>query len=354
MPAREALDRLLQQLPESHAPRLLYDRLVQADGSIRTLLERDTGLLLDVLALAAWSPLLATTSEQHPEAVQWLQRERVSPRARSRDDLGESLARFALTHSTVDPHDMFARFRRRELLRLYLHDIHRAHTVAETTEELSNLADAILEYALRLSRQHLDNRHGSPQRTDAEGRIMATEFCVMALGKLGSHELNYASDIDLVFLFSHEGMTSSGGSRGQITNREYYVKLAENILRLVSEPSGEGGAYRIDVRLRPHGREGALACSRDEAVRYYERNAQDWELQTLIRARAAAGSEQLFNHFAETVVDRIYRRDVSVGAALANVRLSKEKIDVQRERTEKGFNVKLGRGGIREIEFITQ
>ena len=88
-------------------------------------------------------------------------------------------------------------------------------------EELSNLADAILEYALRLSRQRLDNRFGSPQRIDSEGRVVATEFCVVALGKLGSRELNYASDIDLMFLFSDEGMTAVGGARGQVTNREY-------------------------------------------------------------------------------------------------------------------------------------
>ena len=344
----------LNKLPDSHTPRVLHDRLVERDGSIAKLFERDKGLFLDVMALAAWSPWLATTLEQNPDYLPWLQRERLNTRVHSREDIGESLARFALTHSTIDPHDMFARFRRRELLRIYLHDIRRAHTVAETTEELSNLADAILEYALRLSRQRLDNRFGSPQRVDSEGRVVATEFCVVALGKLGSRELNYASDIDLMFLFSDEGMTSAGGTRGQVTNREYYVKLAEHMLRLVGEPSGEGAAYRTDVRLRPHGREGTLACALNEAMRYYETRADDWELQTLIRARAAAGSEALFHRFAASVVDRIYRTDVSISSALSNVRLSKEKIDIQRERADKGFNVKLGRGGIREIEFIAQ
>ena len=350
----EAFDRLLERLPESHTPRVLYERLIQANASVARLFERDTGLLFDVLTLAAWSPLLATTLEQNPDYIQWLQRERLEARVRSREDLGESLARFALTHSTLDPHDMFARFRRRELLRVYLYDIRRVHTVAETTDELSNLADAVLEYALRLSRQVLDNRYGSPQRIDAEGRIAGTEFCVVALGKLGSRELNYASDIDLIFLFSHDGTTSAGGVRGQITNREYYVKVAENILRLVSEPTGEGAAYRVDVRLRPHGREGTLACSFDEAVRYYQTNGEDWERQTLIRARASAGSDQLFNRFAAAVTPQVYRPDVSVASALESVHLSKQKIDIQRERTDKGFNVKLGRGGIREIEFIVQ
>jgi glutamate-ammonia-ligase adenylyltransferase len=345
---------LLRQLPESHAAQLLFDRLLSRHEHVKRLFQRQPGLLSDVLAIAAWSPLLATTLEQNPDYIAWLQRERVSTRVRTREEVGESLARFALTNSQLDPHVLLARFRRRELLRIYLHDFRRARTIVETTEELSNLAEAILEYALNLSRQQLDNRYGSPQITDARGRISSAEFCIVALGKLGSRELNYASDIDLVFLFSDDGVTAVGGSRGQISNREYFIKLAESILRVVSEPTGEGAAYRIDVRLRPHGRDGALASALDEAVRYYEKTAQDWELQVLIRARAAAGSQSLYARFAQRVVGRVFRTNISVATALNNVRLAKQKIDRQREREEKGFNVKLGRGGIREIEFIAQ
>ncbi len=348
------VEQLLRQLPESHAAQFLFARLVDGHDSILRLFQREPGLLSDVLALAAWSPLLATTLEQNPDYLAWLQRERTSTRVRTREEMGESLARFALTNSQLDPHVLLARFRRRELLRTYLHDIRRSRTIVETTEELSNLADAILDYALNLSKQRLDNRYGSPQITDARGRLSSAEFCIVALGKLGSRELNYASDIDLIFLFSDEGLTSTGGSRGQISNREYFIKLDEYLLKVISEPTGEGAAYRIDVRLRPHGRDGALACSLDEAARYYDQTAQDWELQALIRARAAAGSQQLYTRFAQRVIGRVFRSDVSVMTALSNVRLAKEKIEYQREREEKGFNVKLGRGGIREIEFIAQ
>ena len=348
------IEQLLRQLPESHAPQLLFSRLVDGHDSIRRLFQREQGLLSDVLALAAWSPLLATTLEQNPDYLTWLQRERASTRVRTREEMGESLARFALTNSQLDPHVLLARFRRRELLRTYLHDIRRARTIVETTEELSNLADAILDYALNLSKQLLDNRYGSPQIADARGRVAGAEFCIVALGKLGSRELNYSSDIDLLFLFSDEGLTSAGGSRGPITNREYFVKLAESLLRLVCEPTGEGAAYRIDVRLRPHGRDGGLTCALDEAARYYDQTAQDWELQALIRARAAAGSQALYARFAQRVIGRVFRFDISITTALNNVRLAKQKIDFQREREEKGFNVKLGRGGIREIEFVAQ
>src|SRR4029453_18060464 len=126
--------------------------------------------------------------------------ERADVRVRTCDQLRESLARCALTNSSLTAQVLFARFRRRELLRIYLHDVRRAHTLVETTEELSNLADAILDYALSLARQDLDNRYGAPLH-DEGGRIATAEFCVVALGKLGSCELNFSSDIDLIFVY---------------------------------------------------------------------------------------------------------------------------------------------------------
>lgn len=350
----ERVESLLRDLPDQQGARLFLERLQKENSGAFKSLSREPGLLSDALTLAAWSPLLATTLEQNPDYISWLMRERTNPRVRTRDELKESLARFALTNSSLSPQVLLARFRRRELLRTYLHDIRRSHTLVETTEELSNLADAILDYALSLSRQDLDNRYGSPRRTDDRGRTATAEFCIVALGKLGSLELNYASDIDLVFIYSDEGTTSAVGERGEVSNREYFIKLAETTVKLVGHPSGEGAAYRVDLRLRPHGRDGALSCSLNEATRYYRENAQAWELQALIRARAAAGSALLFSRFAKAVQEKVFRKDVSVKEALASVRLAKQKIDKHIERNSGGFNVKLNRGGIREIEFIAQ
>jgi glutamate-ammonia-ligase adenylyltransferase len=347
------MESLIRDLPDEKGARLFVDRLATEQPLTFQKLQRQPPLLSDALALAAWSPLLATTLEQNPDYVSWLMRERADVRVRTRDQLKESLARFALTHSTLSPQILFARFRRRELLRIYLHDIRRAHTLVETTEELSNLADAILDYALSLARQDLDNRYGAPLR-DERGRIAAAEFCVVALGKLGSCELNYASDIDLLFVYSDDGTTAGSSESAKLSNREYFVRLSETISKLVGQPAGEGAAYRVDLRLRPHGRDGALACSFEEAVKYYRTSAQAWERQALIRSRAAAGSSLLFSRFAEAVQLQIYRSDVSVKDALASVRLAKQKIDRSVAARNAGFNVKLQRGGIREIEFIAQ
>ena len=344
---------LLRDLPDQQAAERALERLKKENERSFQQLLKQPALLADVLALAAWSPLLATTLEQNPEYLHWLARERADPRVRTCDELKEALARFALMNSSLNPQVLLARFRRRELLRTYLHDIRRSQTLVETMEELSNLADAILDYALTLARQDLDNRYGLPRRIDERGRTATAEFCVVALGKLGSMELNYASDIDLVFLYSDDGTTAGTGERGEVSNREYFVKLSETTARLVGQSGGEGAAYRVDLRLRPHGRDGALACSLQEAARYYLHTAQDWERQALIRSRPAAGSAELFARFKEAVTPAVFRPDVSVSGALASVRLAKQKIDRQVEK-KSGYNVKLGRGGIREIEFMAQ
>ncbi|HKP47352.1 MAG TPA: hypothetical protein VJT50_12200 [Pyrinomonadaceae bacterium] len=354
MLANAEFETLIRDLPDEISARRFIDQLQQEQPTAYQKLLRDNGLFADCLALAAWSPLLATTLAQNPEYFSWLARERADTRVRTGEQLRESLGRFALTNSSVAPAVLFARFRRRELLRIYLHDVRRAHTLVETTEELSNLADAILDYALSLARQTLDNKFGAPLCKDAQGRVATAEFCVIALGKLGSRELNYSSDIDLFFLYSDEGATAVSGDRDQLSNREYFVKLAETISKLVGQPAGEAPAYRVDLRLRPHGRDGALASSLAEAMKYYETSAQAWERQALIRSRSAAGSSQLFARFAAAVAKQIYRPNVSVKDALASVRLAKQKIDRQVERKGGGFNVKLQRGGIREIEFIAQ
>lgn len=346
-------EHLINGLPDPEAASRFLSHLVREQPSALARLKRSEGLLSDILTLVSFSPLLATTLLQNPDYFWWLGRKRRESGVRGTEELLESLARFSLTNSQLDPQVLYARFRRRELLRIYLRDIRRLATIAEITEEISNLADAILESALKTARREIDNRFGSPQETDANGRLCPARFCIAALGKLGSRELNYSSDIDLLFLYSAEGTTSGGGSRGSVTNREYFVKLAEFACRLVGSPSGEGAAYRVDLRLRPYGTLGALTMSVGDTVRYYRTEARGWERQVMIRSRGCAGDIELFKEFFGSIEDLIFSKDETVETALANVHRSKEKIDHE-NMGRRGFNVKLGRGGIREIEFIAQ
>src|SRR5687768_1295248 len=300
------LEHLTADLPDPESAKRFLVSLEAQHPRDAAKLRKNDGLLSDVLALAAYSPLLSTTLLQNPDYLWWLNRKRRAPAVRTKDELLEALGRFVLTHTGLDLHTQLARFRRRELLRIFLSDIRRLATIAEVTEDISNLADAILETALRDARQEMDNRYGQPQAIDDKGRRTFAEFSIVSLGKLGSRELNYSSDIDLLFLYSAEGQTSGAGTRGAVTNREYFVKLSEAVTQLVGRQTGEGAAYRVDMRLRPHGRVGPLAMSVTDAIRYYNNEARDWERQVLIRSRASAGDGDIYKAFFEQVEDVVF------------------------------------------------
>lgn len=336
-------EKLIAELPDSRAARRFVEDLAAKHPEHHSRLVANAALLSDAATLAAFSPLLATTLLQTPEYLWWLDEKRRSVKDRGKDVLIASLRRFAQASPTLDPQVIFTRFRRRELLRIYLRDIRRLATIAEITAEISNLADATLEFALEMARREVVERFGDAGSDAA--------FCVIALGKLGSRELNYSSDIDLVFLYSDEGI-STGGRRDAVTNREYFVKLAEHTIKLIGGHSGEGTAYRVDVRLRPHGTLGPLAVSLPDTVRYYRTEARAWERQVMVRSRCSAGDAALFKRFYAEIEPLVFVKDETVEAALANARASKDKIDLHARGG--GFNVKLGRGAIREIEFIAQ
>src|SRR6187402_2639439 len=211
---------LIRDLPDPDSTRRFLAQLSEKNPSASKKLLSNDALLSDVLLLVSYSPLIAASLLQHPEYLAWLDRERLNSSVRETPELLESLARFSLTSSLVEPHVALSRFRRRELIRAFLRDIRRLATIAEITEEISNLADAILEHALRLAAQELDNRFGQPLATDAKRRSVPAGFCIVSLGKLGSKELNYSSDIDLLFIYSAEGNTSGSGYAGTVTNRE--------------------------------------------------------------------------------------------------------------------------------------
>src|SRR3954470_18420835 len=174
-------ERFFRDLPDRDSALRFLERLEETSPAYLTRLQKNDALLSDVLTLVAFSPLLATTLLQNPEYIAWLDRKRREAGVRTKDELLESLGQFSLTNSQLDPQVLFARFRRRELLRIYLRDIRRLATIAEITEELSNLADAIIEFALRLAKQELENRFGVPLETDERGRSTPADFCVIAL-----------------------------------------------------------------------------------------------------------------------------------------------------------------------------
>ncbi|MEW6732546.1 MAG: hypothetical protein AB1489_14550 [Acidobacteriota bacterium] len=345
----------ITSLPDPAGARLFAERLAEEQSQTLAQCRRNEEIYANILTLAAYSPLLAETMLQHREYITWLERERDLTQIKSKERLMEELARFTAMNSTLDESVRLARFKRRELLRIYLRDCLKLATLSETTEELSHLADAALERALQFCYQPLLVRYGTPQTLAEHGRLVRAEFAIIALGKLGSRELNYSSDIDLIFIYSADGETAGAraGAIEVVTNKFFFTKLAEAIVKTIGAPFGEGAVFRVDLRLRPHGRQGDLVINLAEALRYYQTEAQNWERQALVRARVAAGDTRLVENFLTGIDDQIFRPEPLI-EALRDVRLAKEKIDSHRASLGGGYHVKLGPGGIREIEFIVQ
>ncbi|HKY04394.1 MAG TPA: hypothetical protein VJQ56_05870, partial [Blastocatellia bacterium] len=352
---RTDLEAFIDTLPDPGAARIFLDRL-EALQTTRSINLR--GLLVArLLTLAAYSPFLADTVLCHPEHIAWLDRETGQQigQGKSAEQIGEELARFSARLVEGDERTRLARFKRRELLRIYLRDCLGVATLSEVTEELSNLADVLLADALAFAYQETVNRHGQPLARDKRGRIAPAEFAVVALGKLGCRELNYSSDIDLMFLYAGAGTTAGDrwSKDSVIDNKEFFTLVANRVVQIIGSNPGEGAVYRIDLRLRPYGRDGDLVWEVDRAADYYRTKAQGWERQALIRARASAGSESLVQSFLENVRGVVFDPE-AMPDTLAEVRRAKEKIDRSVAGRTGGFNVKLGQGGIREIEFIAQ
>jgi glutamate-ammonia-ligase adenylyltransferase len=258
---------------------------------------RDQALLHYVIELFAHSQFLGETLIQNPDLLHTLAREKNLDRSHGREDYREHFARFASRSLETDVSLLLARFKKREYVRIVLRDVLGIATLAEVTAEISALSDVLIEEALRTAAADLQKRYGAPHSLDAQGRAVEPAFTVLSLGKLGGNELNYSSDIDLLYLFG------DGEPREpkETTNREYFIRLAQQVTETLGKVTAEGQVFRIDLRLRPQGREGEPAIALSNAQRYYSERAHDWELQALIKVRHSAGDVALAREFIRGV-----------------------------------------------------
>lgn len=352
-----ALISLLRSSPDPDSALNYFERF-NCNASPKTIqyLTRHPAAMNVLVPLFSQSHFLSETLLLHPEYVEWLHRDRRIEFLKSKEDLLEELSRFEATLGEMGLAERLARFKRREYLRIVLRDVTKIATLAETTWELSTLADVLLEKTLRLCDQQLRNRYGVPQYFDDSGKVTLADFVVIALGKLGGNELNYSSDIDLLYLYSHDGETEGAESKSgtRISNQEYFIKLSSAVTEAVSRVTPAGWSFRVDLRLRPQGREGFLSRSLRSALEYYGNTAESWELQALLKARPVAGNLMLGKRFLQGLQSRIYPSEEKK-RIIESIEGMRSKIDAKLERAETaGFNIKLSRGTIRDIEFITQ
>jgi len=259
-----------------------------------------------------------------------------------------SLAKQALSEAEDEAgfKRLLRRFRHQELARIAWRDLTGEANLDEVLTTLSSLAEICVESALRFAEILLEPRFGFPR--DANGQ--AARLTVLAMGKLGGKELNFSSDIDIVFAFSDGAATY--GSR-MLDRQSYFIRLGQILIGLLSAPTEDGLAYRVDMRLRPFGDAGPLAMSFDAMEEYYQRHGREWERYALIKARPIAGDIEAGRRLLERLRPFIYRRYLDYGA-FAALREMKGLIDQQAARKDKLNDIKLSAGGIREVEFIAQ
>ncbi len=347
---------LLGQSPDPDGALNLLERYAQgAPATVLADLASHPAALSYLIAIFGYSGYLAETLLAEPALVIQFARDRNFTKLKSKEDLLQDYARFATTNPDPWLASQLARFKRRNYLRIVLKDVLKLSTLGETTLELSTLADVILTNSLLYCDRELEKRYGQPQYRDAQGRIARSEFSIISLGKLGGNELNYSSDIDLLFLYGKDGETAGGNERDSITtNKEYFVRLAHAITRTITQNTPQGQVFRVDLRLRPEGEMGDLAISLKSAREYYEHRARDWELQMLIKARHSAGDARLTRDFLRAVEAEIYRKPGDF-EAVESVLWAREKISKKlRESRGQAIDVKRHRGGIRDIEFLVQ
>ncbi len=244
------------------------------------------------------------------------------------------------------------RYKRQESFRIGLRDLLELADLETTTLELSNLAEASLQHCYELGCDEIMKpRFGTAMNEEGTGPC---QFAIIGMGKLGGYELNFSSDIDLIFVYSDEGKTDTGTD-----NHEYYSRLCEFIIKAMSEITAEGYVFRVDVRLRPESSAGVIIRSMESYESYYEGWGELWERQALIKARSVAGDMAFGDTFIRMIQPFVYQRyldGVTLSEIKADIRGTKGRIEEQlvRENLDLDKHVKLGPGAIRDIEFTAQ
>ncbi|MFO0864917.1 MAG: bifunctional [glutamate--ammonia ligase]-adenylyl-L-tyrosine phosphorylase/[glutamate--ammonia-ligase] adenylyltransferase [Gemmataceae bacterium] len=242
----------------------------------------------------------------------------------------------------------FRRFRQMQMLRIGTNDIIRDRPLEEIVRDISRVADTSLEVAYNVAFHKIVERFGTPHTNEGE----PAKGVIFAFGKLGGKELNYSSDIDIMFLYDEDGATQ--GMHGEIGNDDFFARVATEVVRLLGTHTDRGQAYRVDLRLRPEGHRGPLARSLVSTLAYYDSLGRTWERQALIKLRPVAGDIRLGEEFLKAIEPFVYRKYLSV-AEINEIKALKRRIESRTDKAgESDTDVKTGMGGIRDVEFTIQ
>ena len=319
---------------------------IGARSSYLHLLLENPAVMRLLVRLFATSEFLSAFFLRHPELLDSLVRVDLVRVRRSPVDMHAQLgSRMAAASDLETALDTLRRFRHEEFLRIGVHDIEGSLGADEVEQQLSDLAETCLEAALALGRRETLARTGVPAEPPADALV------VLGMGKLGGAELNYASDLDLIFIYEAD---PPEWWEGWLAPHELFTRIAQRTISALQTPTREGIAYRIDTRLRPSGNQGPLVSSLEAFANYHATSAEVWERQALIKARPIAGPAALRADL-ERVLDRfVYGRGLE-RAEVEEIARMRERIERERGGgDEQGVRIKTGRGGLVDVEFLVQ
>jgi glutamate-ammonia-ligase adenylyltransferase len=316
-----------------------------------------------LFAICGIAPFLAAIFRRHPAWLLELLDDDLSV-PRDVDVMRSSLAALKQRAGDESPDQLLRHFKYKEIARIVSRDADEQLVPLDESEktlrEITALADVILEHAIGLADEQVRAQLGPPVWRTRDGAEAPLGFCVLGLGKLGSDELNFSSDVDLVYVhdapaepLAQVSRDEAGETFAHVTPPEYFSRLAQTFGRLVGAVTADGFLYRIDLELRPEGAQGPLVTSEAALESYYETSADTWERAAFMKARPVAGDHAVGWRAIKNVDPMIYRSMMDF-RGVESIRSLKHKVEQAHGGREEGFNVKIDPGGIRDIEFIAQ
>lgn len=350
----EALPYILRSASRSPDPDLALRRFVEyaqarADAhNFFVSLRHIPPLLGDLMHIFGSSDYLSHLLIRNPHYLSWFVETDSRDTEKSREQMEQELRRWCRTlRSREGRLGILRRFKRRETLRIGMRDLLGIASVQQTTRELACLADVAFQIAYELGREELDAKYGTPSDRDGS----PSTYAIIGMGKLGGEELNFSSDVDILAVYSDEGTTNKG-----VDNATYFQRFTEYLVRAMSEPTTEGYVFRVDLRLRPGSKTGPLCRSLDSYEGYYESWGTLTDRQALIKARFVAGDPKLGEAFLQRIQPFVYQTildTADIEEIIQEIREAKAAIEARLDGNPT-LHVKLGPGGIRDVEFTVQ
>ena len=345
--ATDSLPSLLAEAAETAWQRILEHADQVAVGELLAALAHCPASSRQLPRVLACSPFVAELLRRNPAPLTQLLAGGRLQRSSHPGELRAALAEW-LAVDGCDLHQALRHFRQREMLRIVWRDFTRTADTLETMEDMSELADSCIILACERLQAELEARFGTPRgRTSGERQ----QLIVLAMGKLGARELNVSSDIDLIFTFPESGETD--GERRSLSNAEFFTRLGQALISALDQITADGFVFRVDMRLRPYGESGALALNFTAMEQYYQDQGRDWERYAMIKARPVGGDPHRAAELMAMLRPFVFRRYVDFGV-IESLRGMKQMINSEVRRRGLQDDVKLGHGGIREIEFVAQ